>query len=166
MSLRLLAYLSCQDSREFVLYRLQAWFRARSLAGSHCRKRNYLLFLSVKKLNSKNWIFLQKSSCGFWSVTLEALYQQRRDAALVTTTDSRCFHFAHNSLRNLIIFVSRYLKFWYLKRYVGGLVHSMNKQLHIDLLGLLLMRVSDDVRSASLFVRFLFLLKLKHNEQQ
>jgi hypothetical protein len=26
--------------------------------------------------------------------------------------------------------------------------------------------VSDDVRSASLFVRFLFLLKLKHNEQK
>ena len=84
----------------------------------------------------------------------------------VTTTDSSCFHFAHNDLRNLIIFVSRYLKFWYLKRYVGGLVHSMNKQLHIDLLGLPLMRVSDDVRSASLFVRFLFLLKLKHNEQK
>ena len=40
-------------------------------------------------------------------------------------------------LRNMLIFVSRYLKFWYLKRYVGGLVHSMNKQLHIDLLGLL-----------------------------
>ena len=69
-------------------------------------------------------------------------------------------------LRNLAFFVSRYLKFWYLKRYVGGLVHSMNKQLHIDLLGLLLLRVSDDVRSASLFVRFLFLLKLKHNEQK
>ena len=129
-------------------------------------KEIIFLFLSAKKLNSKNWIFLQKSSCGFWLVTLEALYQQRRDAALVTTTDIRCFHFAHNWLRNLIIFVSRYLKFWYLKRYVGGLVHSMNKQLHIDLLGLLLMRVSDDVRSASLFVRFLFLLKLKHNEQQ
>jgi len=28
------------------------------------------------------------------------------------------------------------------------------------------LRVSDDVRSASLFVRFLFLLKLKHNEQK
>ena len=90
----------------------------------------------------------------------------RTDYGSVTTTDSKCFHFAHNGLRNLIIFVSRYLKFWYLKRYVGGLVHSMNKQLHIDLLGLLLMRVSDDVRSASLFVRFLFLLKLKHNEQK
>ena len=74
-------------------------------------KQMIFLFLSVKKLNSKNWIFLQKSSCGFWSVTLEALYQQRRHAALVTTTDSRCFHFAHNGLRNLIIFVSRYLKF-------------------------------------------------------
>ena len=48
---------------------------------------------------------------------------------------------------------------------MGGLVHSMNKQLHIDLLGLPLLRVSDDVRSASLFVWFLFLLKLKHNEQ-
>ena len=129
-------------------------------------KEIILLFLSTKKLNSKNYIFLKKSSCGFWLVTLEALYQQRRDAELVTTTDSRCFHFAHNDLRNLIIFVPRYFKFWYLKRYVGGLVHSMNKQLHIDLLGLLLMRMSDDVRSASLFVRFLFLLKLKHNEQQ
>ena len=59
------------------------------------------------------------------------------DYGSVTTTDSKCFHFAHNGLRNLIIFASRYLKFWYLKRYVGGLVHSMNKQLHIDLLGLL-----------------------------
>ena len=88
------------------------------------------------------------------------------DYGSVTTTDSRCFNFAHNVLRNLIIFVSRYLKFWYLKRYVGGLVHSMNKQLHIDLLGLLLMRVSDYVRSDSLFVRFLFLLKLKHNRQK
>ena len=74
-------------------------------------KQMIFLFLSVKKLNSKNWIFLQKSSCGFWSVTLEALYQQRRDAALVTTTDSRFFHFAHNGLRNMLIFVSRYLKF-------------------------------------------------------
>ena len=47
-------------------------------------------------------------------------------------------HIAHDLLRNLFFFVSRYLKYWYLKRYVGGLVHSMNKQLHIDLLGLLL----------------------------
>ena len=54
MSLRLLAYLSCQDSREFVLYRLQAWFLARSLTGSRYQKRNYLLFLNVKKLNLKN----------------------------------------------------------------------------------------------------------------
>jgi len=61
------------------------------------------------------------------------------DYGSVTTTDSKCIHFAHNGLRNLIIFASRYLKFWYLKRYVGGLVHSMNKQLHIDLLGLLLL---------------------------
>ena len=33
------------------------------------------------------------------------------DYGSVTTTDSRCFHFAHNFLRDLIIFVSRYLKF-------------------------------------------------------
>jgi RecA-family ATPase len=49
VSLWLLAYLSCEDSREFVLYRLQAWFVARSLTDSHYRKRNYLTVFKHKK---------------------------------------------------------------------------------------------------------------------
>ena len=100
---------------------------------------------------------MQKSTCGFCRVTLEARYWTWRDLSPYWI---RCD--MSKSCLDLISAICLFLRhaiwnWWYLKRYVGGLVHSMNKQLHIDLLGLLQMRVSDYVRSASLFVRFLFL---------
>ena len=68
--------------------------------------------------------------------------------------------------RNRLFFVSRYLKLM-ISEEICGRFGSFDEQTTAYRLtrATQFIVMSDDVRSASLFVWFLFLLKLKHNEQ-